>query len=232
MDRERAHDRIPYSVEVKFRTTSSFLFAYSVNLSKGGIFLETDNLLPVGSELTLKLRIGTAGVYDVRGRVSWVRERSDEPGARPPGIGVQFHDLDDAIGSVIDQLVTTFRGLTVLLFCPDTQDRHAIGRMVKSIVSTADVVEVGGTTTAEALLGPEIDVVVCDGDADDNAGLVVLRAAKRRDKKIPVIVLSEDPDRRAHALAIGADEVADNPPTFHDLQDVLLRALGRPSTVS
>ena len=40
---EREHERMPYSVQVEFRTPNSFLVAYSVNLSRGGLFLETNN---------------------------------------------------------------------------------------------------------------------------------------------------------------------------------------------
>jgi uncharacterized protein (TIGR02266 family) len=227
---EREHDRIPHSVEVKFRTTSSFLFAYSTNLSKGGMFLETAADVPIGSAIALRFRVADEEACEVRGRVSWRRDAPDADGA-PAGIGVEFDAIDDTLGEVIDRLVTRFQGLTVLLFCPDTQDRHSVARMVRSIVGTADVVEAGGTSTAEALLGPEIDLVVVDGDAPDGAGLLVLRAAKSRDRKIPAIVLSADAGRQQQARELGADEIADHPPDFHDFQELLLRALGRPSTI-
>ena len=45
---DREHDRIPFSMQVEFRTASSFLVAYSVNLSRGGMFIETDAEVPMG----------------------------------------------------------------------------------------------------------------------------------------------------------------------------------------
>ena len=45
-DRDQA--RMPYTVQVEFRTPSSFLVAYSVNLSRGGLFIETDADIPTG----------------------------------------------------------------------------------------------------------------------------------------------------------------------------------------
>ena len=41
----------PFAMAVEFRSASSFLIAYSVNLSRGGLFLETGHELPVGAPL-------------------------------------------------------------------------------------------------------------------------------------------------------------------------------------
>ncbi len=229
----REHDRIPATVEVRYRTASSFLFAYSVNLSKGGLFLETDQVLAVGSALTLKLTIPGAGTYEVSGHVTWVRDEPDPDGEGPVGMGLEFDQVDAALGAVIDQLVTGFEGLTVLLFGIDNKDRAALARKVRSIVSTADVAEAGGVSTAEALLSDELDLVVIDADtdSDEGEGWLVLRAALNRDKPIPVIVLAASQQDRERARELGAADAAPNPPSFSELQDVLLRSLGRPSGV-
>jgi uncharacterized protein (TIGR02266 family) len=232
LDHGREHDRIPYTVEVRFRTTSSFLFSYSVNLSKGGMFIETEELAPIGTPIMLKFTVADHGSYEIAGVVSWHREERDPVSGKPKGMGVEFERIDDTLGEIIDQLVTTFRGLTVLVFCPHAKDRSAVARMVRSIIGTADVVEASGTSTVEALLGDEIDLVIADGDAPDGEGLLVLRATKQRNAKTPTIVLSDEVEQRELALDAGADEVADNPPSFADFQEVLLRALGRPSTIS
>lgn len=215
-------------MQVRFRTSSSFLVAYSVNLSKGGAFLETATPAPVGSALTLKLAVGDADAYEVAARVTWVREQAD-PAAGPAGMGVEFDGIDDALGDVIDQLVTTFAGMTVLVFCPDSQDRATLARMVRSIIRSADVVEAGGISTAEALLGDELDLVVVDGDAPDDGGWHLLRAAKQRG--VPVIALCAEEDERLRAHELGADDITDNPPAFVDFQEALLRTLGRPTAV-
>jgi len=217
-------------VQVRFRTRSSFLVAYSVNLSKGGIFLETDSPAPIGTAVTLKMHVADAGVYEILGHVTWIRAQADAA-AGPAGMGVEFDDVDEAVGGLIDELVTDFRGLNVLVFSQDGKDRSSVARTVRSIIGTADVVEAAGTSTAEALLGDEIDLVIVDGEAPDGAGWLVLRAAKNRDKKIPVIALCTEESERQRAIDLGADEVSDNPPVFADFQDLLLRALGRPSTV-
>ena len=64
-------------MKVTYRSTGSFLVSYSLNLSKGGLFLESDAPLPVGTTLTLKLQIpGAQEEAVVTGRVAWVRDES------------------------------------------------------------------------------------------------------------------------------------------------------------
>lgn len=227
---DREHDRIPYSVAIRFRTPGSFLVAYSVNLSKGGVFLETDELLPVGTELLLKFAIPDAGEFELPGVVSWRREEPDDDDG-PRGLGVAFDRIEEALGSAIDALVAEFEGLTVLLFCDDEEQRSSLARAVRAIIGTADVVEAAGVSTAEALLDDAMDLCLIDADSAHGAGIEVLRAAKSKDSGVPAVVLAATTSGRMKAAELGADEVLDNPPQFTDLRKIVLRALGRPASV-
>ena len=62
---------MPYAVQVEFRTASSFLIAYSVNLSRGGLFLETEQDIPQGAAIGLALDVPGAGPIDLSGVVAW-----------------------------------------------------------------------------------------------------------------------------------------------------------------
>src|SRR5215208_1792238 len=84
---DREHERIPYSVQVEFRTASSFLVAYSVNLSRGGLFLETDADIPTGALMTLDFSVPSAGTTSLNGVVAW-RRASGESADGPVGLGV------------------------------------------------------------------------------------------------------------------------------------------------
>src|ERR1043165_5821525 len=110
---EREHDRMPYSVQVEFRTAQSFLVAYSVNLSRGGIFLETEADVPTGSLVTLDLQGPSAGQINLVGVIAWRRGAESPDG--PPGLGVEFQDVAPQLGSTIDRLVSTFHGVHILL---------------------------------------------------------------------------------------------------------------------
>ena len=165
----REHQRIPYNVQVQFRTASSFLVAYSVNLSRGGLFLEADKVVPVGTEVKLQFSVPGAGPMLIRGRVTWIRGEDAVDG--PAGMGLEFEDIGDALGSVIDRLVANFSGLNVLLLSCDDQDRSTLSRLIRSIISTAEVVGASDAHVAEALLGDEIDLAVFELDSDSEAAL-------------------------------------------------------------
>ena len=226
---ERVHDRVPFCVRVQFRNASSLLVAYSVNLSRGGVFLETDALVEVGSEITLQLEVARAGPVLLNGRVSWRRERPDRDG--PVGLGVEFEDMVDTLGELIDSLVTQFSGITVLVLCQEAKGRGALARQLRSIMATAEVVGATDARVARSLLDEEIDLAVLDADADPDSAFEVLGAAHSLFSPVPAIVLAGSEELRARARAGGADEIVANPPPLGELQTAVMRALGKPSSV-
>jgi uncharacterized protein (TIGR02266 family) len=226
---EREFQRIPFAVAVEFRTASSFLIAYSVNLSRGGLFIETDQDLPVGLEIGLEMAIPGAGSVALSGVIAWRRGR--ELGDGPPGVGIEFHEISHQLGGLIDKLISEYDGLSVLLFSSDRQDRSSLTRLLRSIVSTADVVSAADARVAETLLTHDIDLAVIDVDAEPEGALTALRAAKQVSPPIPTIALASSKKLRERARAAGADEVASNPPPFGELQVLVVRALGRPISV-
>jgi len=226
---EREHPRVPYIVRVEYRTRSSFLVAYSVNLSRGGIFLETDQEVPVGSEIALQIAVPDAKPVPITGQVSWCREERDEEG--PPGIGVEFEGISEALGLMIDELVSEYAGLNVLLVCQNNQDRTSLTRQVRSIVSTAEVVGASDTHLGEKLLDDSVDLVIVDADFDPEGAAELLLRSRQMSVPVPAIALASSPEVREQAWEAGAAEVATSPPQFADLQRIILRALGRPSSV-
>lgn len=225
----RQHERVPLAVEVEFRTASSFLVAYSVNVSRGGLFLETEVELPIGSEVSLKLAVPGAGIVHLSGTVAWRRGRESVDG--PTGIGVEFVDLGPDMGMVIDHLVSSFEGMTVLLLAPDRIDRSSLTRVIRSILGTAEVVSASDAKVAATMLTNDIDVAVIDVDADPTGSCAALRHAKASSRPIPTIALASTKKLQELARASGASEVATNPPSFQELQVLLVRALGRPLSV-
>ncbi|MBE0598388.1 MAG: TIGR02266 family protein [Desulfuromonadales bacterium] len=68
---------------------------YTVNLSTGGLFLETPIVLPVETLVTLEIALPAAEQpVSCKGRIAWVNApgRRAKPGY-PPGLGLQFLDL-------------------------------------------------------------------------------------------------------------------------------------------
>lgn len=234
---DRDHDRMPYSVQVEFRTPSSFLVAYSVNLSRGGMFVETESDLPTGAPITVDLDVPTAGRISLNGIVAWRRgNEADGPPSGPivegpAGVGIEFQDVTPQLGSVIDRLVSTFHGVQILVLSGDRQDRTSLARSIKSIIATAEVMQAADANVATTLMTGEIDLAVVDIDFDVDGGLATLRAAKAQVPAVPTVALTLNNKLREHARAAGADEVATNPPPFAELQVVLVRALSKPSAI-
>lgn len=221
---------MPYSIQVEFRTASSFLVAYSVNLSRGGLFLETDADIPAGAAMTLDFAVPNAGTASLNGIVMWRRgiEQSSEG---PVGIGVEFQDVAPHLGALIDRLVVGFRGVQVLLLSGDRQDRTSLARSIKSIISTAEITQAADTNVASSVLAPELDVVIVDVDFDLGGALDIIRKARAQDPPVPAVALTANTAYREQALAAGATEIIGNPPPFAELQVVLVRALGKPLAI-
>jgi uncharacterized protein (TIGR02266 family) len=226
---DREYDRIPYSMQVEFRTASSFLVAYSVNLSRGGMFIETDDEVPAGVLLALDLHVPGAGLLQLVGLVAW-RRGTDSPDG-PAGVGIEFHDVAPQLGSTIDKLVSAFQGVQILVLSGDRQDRTTLARSIKSIISTAEVLQAADAAVAATLLTSEIDVAIVDVDFDPEGALATLRAAQQQSPRVPTVAIAANPKLRELARAAGADELAANPPPFAELQVVLVRALSKPASV-
>lgn len=68
---------------------------YSVNMSTGGMFIETENFLPVDTLLTVKFKLpGNDAIISCNARVAWTNEPGNQRKLNlPPGMGLQFIDL-------------------------------------------------------------------------------------------------------------------------------------------
>jgi type IV pilus assembly protein PilZ len=223
---QRGSERIPYTVQVEFRTASSFLVAYSLNVSRGGLFLETEQEVPIGAAVTLQFLVPGMESTEAGGHVTWRRGPGSTDG--PPGIGIEFEEVPAELGETIDRLVTSFSGLSIVLVAGDRQDRSTLARSIRSIMSTAQVVQAADAHTASNLLSDDVDLVVVDVDCDLDGGLATLRAAKAM--AVPTVALASRNLRDA-ARDAGADEIVPNPPPFTELQLSMVRALGKPLTV-
>jgi uncharacterized protein (TIGR02266 family) len=226
---DREHERVPYAVQVEFRTASSFLVAYSVNLSRGGMFLETDAEVPLGVLLNLELLVPGAGTISLLGMVAW--RRGPELNDGPAGVGIEFQDVAPQLGSAIDTLVGSFHGVQILVLSGDRQDRTTLARSIKSIISTAEILQAADAAVAATLLTSEIDLAVVDVDFDPEGAAQTLHAAKLLLPRVPTIAITSNPKLREYARAAGADEIASNPPPFSELQVVMVRALSKPAAI-
>lgn len=63
---------------------------YATTLGAGGIFLETESPVPVGSQVKLRFRLpASEELHEIEGRVCWIHLQTGSAG-HSPGIGIQF----------------------------------------------------------------------------------------------------------------------------------------------
>ena len=77
-------------------TEQKLLFTdYTVNLSSGGLFIETAKILPVDTQLIVKFKLPNKdNVISCNTRVAWINEPGElKKPSLPPGMGIQFLDL-------------------------------------------------------------------------------------------------------------------------------------------
>ncbi|MEM9071865.1 MAG: TIGR02266 family protein [Myxococcota bacterium] len=111
-DERREHERFGTELSVDVKNGENFLFAYITNISEMGIFIRSDDPLPVGTTLKLSFEgPEDTGRVQVEGTVQWinpVRTEGDNPN---PGMGVRFDALTPELR---EQLVEIVRAVAYL----------------------------------------------------------------------------------------------------------------------
>lgn len=96
-------ERVPAQIQIHYATGSVFLSDMTEDLSKGGVFLRTDEALRVGDPLRLKLKLpGDFFSVRVGGRVTWVRDN-------PRGVGIQFEFDNGRTKNRVQRIVDELR---------------------------------------------------------------------------------------------------------------------------
>lgn len=102
----RAQDRHPIRLKVEYECLEDFLTDYSANLSVGGMFIETNRPLPLGTRLHLRFSLpGFDEPLDTDAEVRWVL-KEDDTGPLPSGMGVRFEQMSDDDSAKIRDLLT------------------------------------------------------------------------------------------------------------------------------
>ncbi|WP_163784251.1 TIGR02266 family protein [Myxococcus vastator] len=91
-------------VKLKHESVGSFAEEFATNLSPGGMFIRSRTPQAVGTPVKFEVQIA-GGVRVLRGSalVRWVREVGDPAG--PPGMGLQFEELDTASRALVDMML-------------------------------------------------------------------------------------------------------------------------------
>lgn len=222
----REHRRVRLALQVSYRSTGSFLVSYSVDMSQGGLFIETTRPREVGTELELWLAIpGAQQDVRLKGKVVWIRRETQA--GHPPGMGVKFQQVEADCGQLIDQLVRHFSGLRGLVVSASSRTRGQLSRMIRAAL----MIEIDD----HRLDAPYItqgqdpyDLVIVDLGDGDEAALQLLEDILSVGEATAVVALSGHPSVRQRALESGVHAVIGSSPGQSELRGAVLRALGRP----
>jgi uncharacterized protein (TIGR02266 family) len=117
--RLRQAERLQHELLVAYKTVDGFITDWAVNISRGGIFINTRHPLGVGTTVKLIISLPDAPFpFDLVGRVTRVNEFNN-PLNNVPGMGIEFLDVDDDKRLRIERFVQRLRAEL-----PEPQGQH------------------------------------------------------------------------------------------------------------
>ncbi|MBL4686727.1 MAG: TIGR02266 family protein, partial [Nannocystaceae bacterium] len=112
--RRRESGRASVVLQLEYRNAGHLLVSYCTNLSRGGLFIPSEQPEPAGTRLTLRLDVpGKAEPVSIEAEVRWVRAFDTDEG--PTGMGLAFAAVDAILGDETDGIVAGFAPLRVEL---------------------------------------------------------------------------------------------------------------------
>lgn len=102
---KRQSPRVRMQAQVDFESDDNFFNGFSSNISDGGLFIATVNVLPLGTNVDVGFTLPTGERIECKGVVRWVREIDDRNPDSHPGMGVQFVDLEERAAGAIEQFI-------------------------------------------------------------------------------------------------------------------------------
>ena len=98
---QRGFPRHQVTLAVRFRTARDFVLEHASNISRGGIFIQTDDPPPMDAQVQVELQLpGDPTPVSTNGVVV---HRQLAVGGKTPGVGVQFVDATDGFRERIDR---------------------------------------------------------------------------------------------------------------------------------
>ncbi len=242
MDNEdkRGDPRTPFVLRVNFRDRSDCLDA-TENLSRGGLFVQTDERFSVGQRV--ELTVGFPGLLEpvaLRGEVVWVRPSREQTAG---GVGLRVADeadrrrLDEVLGGRASRALTAPEGgFRVLL----VEDNPLVVEMYSYVLKKLATAELRGKVPMEvhfaadghaalqALAQDPFHLVLTDLYMPVMDGFVLVQKMKSdpRLRDIPVVAISGGGrDAESRARAEGVEVYLRKPVRFAEVLETVKRLL-------
>ncbi len=243
-DDKRDGPRVPLVLRVQFPDQAR-MTEVTENLSKGGIFVQTDRAFTPGEEVGLALSFpGLLNPVQVVGTVAWVRPASAEA---PGGVGIRVvRDQDrQRLGEILssagqtrasDRTALPAEGYRVLI----VEDNPHIVEMYSYVLKKLASGELAGKVPLEVhfspdghhalqlLRGSRFSLVMTDlyMPVMDGFALIERIRAEEALKSIPVVAISAGgPEARERAMQLGVDIYLRKPVRFQEVLETVKQLL-------
>ena len=224
----REHPRFEGTYHVQYKTVDELVLAYTADLSRGGMFLRTEEFLPLNAVIQVKIELPEgAGEIPAICRVAFVRDRDTAAAENlPMGIGVEFVDLDR-------EALQIFEHFIIELSTDAQPAQKAIARKLKVVVVDDDefygehVAELFRARGDSAFIAPDgfeglalclkqlPDVILCDVQMPRMDGWQFLRMVRARPSLAgsPVVLLTTltGEAERLRGYQLGVDDYIPKP---------------------
>jgi uncharacterized protein (TIGR02266 family) len=99
-DERRRHPRVKLRIEVSYQKMDSYLHRFTENISEGGCFVETDEVLPPRTQVPLEFSFPNhPKPLEIIGEVVWVVEGSHS------GMGIQYKKISPNARKLLREIV-------------------------------------------------------------------------------------------------------------------------------
>jgi len=101
-DPRRVHERIRIETDVGIQSDTNFFTGFAEDISRGGIFVATFDVRPIGSKVSLNFSLPGGHLVTATGIIRWIREYNETTPDIHPGVGIQFDGLSEEDSSTIN----------------------------------------------------------------------------------------------------------------------------------
>ena len=240
----RVAPRRPLHLQVEFESFDEFVSAYTLNVSRTGLFIPTEKFMPMGAVVSLDLELPEGGPkIRAIARVAYILDaaKAHESG-RVPGMGMEFLDvggvpfaeqiatyLDDKATAGSEQRKRKPRATVLVIDDSDAQRTIAIQTLRSSgfeVLSASDGLEGLGVAIRE-----RPDIILSDVNMPRMDGWKLLRMIRARPNlaTTPLIFLTTQSDdaARLRGYRLGVDDFLSKPFQGAELVARVERVLNR-----
>ena len=241
----RSSPRVEATFRVCYQSIDELLVAYSSDLSKGGMFLQSDRFMPVNAVIRLQLELEPgAAEISIISRVVYVRDdRTGRAVGKPPGMGIEFLDLSSDCLELIEAFIAEKISLGEMQPAPAPAKRLSVvivdddagcRTLAAAPFATAAITCASPMTSFDALalcLKESPDVIVSDVHMPRMDGWQLLRMVRARPSlaSVPFLFLTTlgGESDRLRGYQLGVDDYIPKPFRGKELQARVDRIMTR-----